>query len=289
MTASTSPPLISDPALTELCEFYDAGDLVLFAGAGTSSAAGLPGWKKLVEFTIAHARGRSDPPSRIAEMEELVSRGDLVDALSAAYQLFGGSEFGTFVERHLNDKKRDLPPALHAISKLEPKLRAALTTNLDHFLERALIGWPALSRPQADLARRRQFIYKLHGTLLDRSSWVFTRSQYDRVIWADPLFRTTFSALFLSCPILFVGFGLVDDNFESLFSQVRALSGDQPPRHFALMPKGALQGIRRDRVSQAGVRLIEYPNLDGKHTDVARILEWLAEGDPHRFPEAAPP
>ncbi len=113
---------------------------------------------------------------------------------------------------------------------------------------------------------------------------VFTRSQYDRVIWADPLFRTTFSALFLACPILFVGFGLVDDNFESLFAQIRALAGDQPPRHFALMPKGALPSFRRTRVEQAGVRVIEYPNLDGKHSDVARILEWLAGGDPQRFP-----
>ncbi|MBN1205689.1 MAG: SIR2 family protein, partial [Myxococcaceae bacterium] len=93
---------------------------------------------------------------------------------------------------------------------------------------------------------------------------------------------------FHAWPILFVGFGLVDDNFESLFAQVRALAGDHPPRHFALMPQGALQGIRRSRAEQAGVRLIEYPNLDGRHADVARILEWLASGDPTRFPEAAP-
>jgi hypothetical protein len=287
ITEPTSPSVISDPALTELREIYDSGDLVLFAGPGTSSAAGLPGWKKLVEFAIAHARRRDDPPPRIAEMEELASRGEFDDALSVAYQLFGGSEFGTFVERHLNDEKHDLPPALQAISKLGTKLRAALTSNLDHFLERAL-HWPVLWKPQADLVRRRRFIYKFHGTLLDRPSWVFTRSQYDRVIWADPLFRTTFSALFMACPLFFVGFGLADDSLESLFSQVRALSGDQPPLHFALIPKGALKGFRRDRITQAGVRLIEYPNLDGKHTDVALILEWLAEGDPHRFPETAP-
>ncbi|WP_224246693.1 hypothetical protein [Hyalangium gracile] len=53
-------------------------------GAGTSSAAGLPGWKRLVELAIAHARGRSDPAARIAEMEELMGRGELVDALSVA-------------------------------------------------------------------------------------------------------------------------------------------------------------------------------------------------------------
>jgi hypothetical protein len=279
--------ILSDPALTELRELYDAGDLVLFCGAGTSAGAGLPGWKRLTELAVEHARRRNDSAPRIAEMEELLGRNELIDALSVAYQLFGGPEFGTFVERHLNDQGRALPPALDAIAKLQPKLRAALTGNLDHFLERAL-QWPALWSPQGDLARRRRFVFKLHGTLLDRSSWVFIRSQFDRVIWADPLFRTTFSTFFHAWPILFVGFGLLDDNFESLFSQVRALSGDQPPRHFALMPQGALQGIRRSRVEQAGVRLIEYPNRDGRHADVARILEWLASGDPNRFPEAAP-
>jgi len=98
------------------------------------------------------------------------------------------------LERHLNDQGRALPPALEAIAKLAPKLRAALTTNLDHFLERAL-QWPPIWTPLADLPRRRRFIYKLHGTLLDRSSWVFTRAQYDRVIWASPLFRSTFSVV----------------------------------------------------------------------------------------------
>lgn len=279
--------LLSDPALTELRELYDSGDLVLFCGAGTSSAAGLPGWKRLTEFAIEHARRRNDSPVRIAEMEELLGRNELIDALSVAYHLFGGPEFGTFVERQLDDRGRTLPTALQAIAKLEPKLRAALTSNLDHFLERAL-QWPALWNPQGDLARRRRFVFKLHGTLLDRASWVFTRDQYDRVIWAAPQFRTIFSAFFHAWPILFVGFGLVDDNFESLFAQVRVLAGEHPPRHFALVPQGALQGIRRSRTEQAGIRLIEYPNLDGRHADVARILEWLGSGDPHHFPEAAP-
>jgi hypothetical protein len=284
---ATSLMRLSDPALTEVRELYDTGDLVLFAGAGTSAAAGLPGWKRLTELAAEHARRRNDNPARIAEMEQLLSHNELIDALSVASQLFGGAEFGTFIERQLDDRSRPLPPVLQAIGKLEPKLRAVLTGNLDHFLERA-VQWPVLYTAQGDLARRRRFIFKLHGTLLARDSWVFTRAQYDRVIWADPLFRTAFSAFFHAWPILFVGFGLLDDNFESLFAQVRALAGDQPPRHFALLPQGGLQGLRRSRVEQAGVRIIEYPNLDGRHTDVTRILEWLAAGNPQLFPEAAP-
>jgi hypothetical protein len=276
----SNPPVpLSDPALAELREFYNAGDLVLFVGAGLSAAAGLPSWKQLVKLAIEHARARGDSAPRITEMETLLGRNELIDALSVAHELFGGSEFGTFVDRHLDDQSRPLPPAVQALSKLGPRLRVALTTNLDHLLERAL-SWPALHRAQADLVRRRRFIFKLHGTLLDRSSWVFTRAQYDRAIWADPLLRATFSAFFQAWPLLFVGFGLNDDHFETILSQVRALSGDQPPRHFALMAQGEIEGFRRTRIEKAGVRIIEYPNTDKKHSEVAQVLEWLASS-PH--------
>lgn len=271
----STPPPLQDPALAELRDFYTAGELILFVGAGFSMAAGLPSWAQLVREVIQYSRLRGADATRISEMETLLQRGEFIDALSVAQELLRGPDFGALVERQLDDKGRPLPEGLQAVAKLGPRLRAVLTTNLDHLLERAL-QWPALWRAQADLARRRQYIFKFHGTLLDRSSWVFTREQYDRAMAADPLLHPTLSRLFHSFPLLFVGFGLVDDDFETLLTRVRALSGDQPPRHFALVPQGSLQSQRRARVERAGIRLIEYPNPDGKHAEVVRILEWLA-------------
>jgi hypothetical protein len=288
MNAPNAPLLLDDPALSELRFLCDSDELVLFVGAGLSMAAGLPSWSSLVERSLEYARRRRDDPSRIAEMEDYFRRSELIDALTVARQLFGGSEFGTFVERQLTDEGRSLPlPLSNALSALAPRLRAVLTTNLDHLLERTL-NWPPLWEAKADLVRRRRFILKLHGTLLDRDTWVFTRDQYDQALWKSPVYRDTLFAFFHACPLLFAGFGMVDDDFEPLFSRIRALAGNQPPRHFALVPQGRFRGLRRSRLEQAGIRLIEYPNRDGQHADVATLLQWLASGDPHRFPEAAP-
>jgi hypothetical protein len=124
-----------------------------------------------------------------------------------------------------------------AIAALAPRLRAVLTTNIDHLLERAFAGrWPTLLRATGYIAQRRGFILKLHGTLLDRSSWVFTREEYDRAIFADPNLHGAFTALFHAVTLLFVGYGLADDDFDLHLGRVRAFSGAQPPRHFALVP-----------------------------------------------------
>ena len=36
--------------------------------------------------------------------------------------------------------------------------------------------------------------------------------------------------------LLFVGYGLADDDFDRLLGEVRALSEGAPPRHYALVP-----------------------------------------------------
>jgi hypothetical protein len=60
-----------DPALDELREAYESGQLIVFAGAGVSAAAGLPGWKRLVELLAERARSRKAPPR--ARSREAVS------------------------------------------------------------------------------------------------------------------------------------------------------------------------------------------------------------------------
>ena len=41
--------------------------------------------------------------------------------------------------------------------------------------------------------------------------------------YADPVLKDAFSAIFLACPILFVGYGLADDDFDQILGRVRAL------------------------------------------------------------------
>jgi hypothetical protein len=121
-----------------------------------------------------------------------------------------------------------------------------------------------------------EYILKLHGTLIEPATWVLTRAQYDRAMYADPLLQGAFSALFHACPILFVGYGLADDDLDLLLGRVRALAGSSPPRHFALVAAETVTPFRKSRLEQSGIRLIPYDNADGKHTAVTAILHDLA-------------
>jgi hypothetical protein len=258
------PPHLHD----DLHEAYESGNLVLFAGAGISAAARLPDWKTLALRLLDRLRVAGAAAHVTAEIDELIQKGRLVDALSAVKQELHTNEFNLAVERALSDRALPVPDVAIAIAELKPKLRAVLTTNLDHFLERAFQGeWPAQTTPSGNMTQRRAYIWKLHGTLLDRSSWVFTRNQYDQSMFASPLYRSTFEAIFRTLQVLFVGCGLADDDLDLTLGAVRALMGSQPPEHFALI-KGPIAPYRRTSLENAGLRIIEYD----AHSDVPLLL-----------------
>jgi hypothetical protein len=269
---------MSDPRLPDLRAAYATGNLLLYAGAGISAAAGLPTWPRLAADLRARLETeRRATPAALAEIDDLLRRSQLVDALSAIKLSLGELEFGLAVSRACDDKGHDVPDVAVALAELAPKLRGALTTNLDRFLERAFPAeWDVLTSATGDLAASRSYILKLHGTLRDRSTWVFSRDQYDRAVFASPATRATLEALFRAFPILFVGCGLADDDLDLTLSAIRALSGAQPPIHYALMAAGSVGPSRRATLEAAGLRLVEYDNADGKHTELPRVLRAIA-------------
>lgn len=272
---ATNP--LSEPLLSDLRDAYLGEDLLVFAGAGVSAAAGLPSGKRLVELLVDEARGRHVAASTLEAITALLAGERLIDALSAVKAALGPGDFGAAVERLLDDKGLETPAIASAIASLTPCLRGVLTTSVDHVLERAFQGsWPALASVTGPELRRRHYILKLHGTLSDRESWVFTRDEQERAMYADPKLQTAFYAVLHGSPILFVGYGLADADFVQVLSRVRVFAGDQPPRRFALVAQETITPDRRARLEGSGVQIIPYANPDGKHGEVVRILDWLA-------------
>jgi hypothetical protein len=269
-------PKVDSAILADLRNAYDSGDLIVFVGAGVSAAAGLPTWKALAERLLERVRGAGKEGTAIDEIEDLIRSGQLIDALSAARHALGEEEFNREVEKALTHKGA-VPSVLRAIADLKPKLRAVLTTNIDRLLEKAFAGeWEDFEDPPGDVAARRHYILKLHGTLGKHKTWVFSRDQYDQAMFGRPQLQDTFGALYLAHPILFVGFGLADENIDLTLGKVRARSQGQPPSHYALMPESSVGPSRRKKLEAAGVRLLLYKNADGKHAEVEQVLRSLA-------------
>ncbi|WP_437321811.1 SIR2 family NAD-dependent protein deacylase [Sorangium sp. So ce385] len=267
----------TDPALDELREAYQRGRLLVVAGSNISTAAGLPAWRELVEVLAARARFRGATQAALQEIARLVSQERRIDALSAARAALGSNEFCTVVERLWSDTGYNVPPIAAAIAALAPQLSGLITTTVDHLLERAFGGcWPVLVRTTADLAQRRRYILKLHGTLVDRSTWVLTRDEHDRLFHSDAEFQRTLSAVVDAHTVVFVGHELASDEHDWLFAPARARSGGQAPRHFGLVPDGSIGPGRRHALEAAGMRIVSYRDQDGGHAAAASLLRGLA-------------
>ncbi|CAN99038.1 MULTISPECIES: HEAT repeat domain-containing protein [Sorangium] len=268
--------------LEDLRQAYESGNLIVFAGAGVSAAGGLPTRLELAKHLRDRLHPGNAPPEALDELDCLLARGELIDALSAEEQMLGPQEFCRAVERALDDKDIPLPNVAEAIGALRPKLRAVLTTNLDRFLVRAFKGeWSELTLASSagDVAQRPHHILKLRGTLGNWSSWVLTREQHDRLMSGTPEYRNICCTLFRACPLLFIGYGTAEDDFAQVLKEVRALSGEQPPTHFAFVP-APVPPFRRTQLEKSGLRLIEYEDVDGKHAKVVEILRDLSGPPP---------
>src|SRR5512139_1767119 len=223
-----------------LLEDIRGGNCVAFVGAGFSAAAGLPPWPELVR-----AIARELPPSEAAvhrtTLEQLLgaqdSKGSHRELEMAAQLLFDA--LGEHRCRQLLRKTllpQQLPPVMQERLKhlLGIPFRAIVTTNFDPLLP----GVPPDAMAYRRLLRADRFgawreatlraalgidfslenvdapdrpVVQLHGTLVDDSTLVFTRSQYRRRLYANPAYLTALKALLATSSVLFIGYSMRDE------------------------------------------------------------------------------
>jgi len=258
---------------------YLENRLVVFVGAGVSAAGGLPSWPGLIQQVLADVRATASAAELPAldEAATTLTGGDLIRALGELQAATTSAVYGRAVARALDDSRHPVPALAHAIASLAPTLHAVVTTNLDRFLERAFSGnWPNFTLPHLDLGQQKHYILQLHGNRTDRSSWVLSEREYEDLLHGRPELQRFVEGLFRFHTVLFVGYGLRDPDFDRLCGQMRVFSRGQAPQHFALVPEGKVGNYERRRLADAGIELLAYPNPDGSHAELLRMLHDLA-------------
>jgi hypothetical protein len=214
----------------ELRKAIKNGECVLFVGAGLSE--GLPNWEELVR-PLADELGISmDKDLRI---------------IASYYE----NEFGRprLEEKVISQLKRDVPiTKTHNLLASLP-LKAIVTTNYDHLLERAL-SKKKIARiihdREAPLAGADQLpLIKMHGDFDDPSSMIITKKDYDEYPKNHRALITYLLGLLISCNFLFVGFGLEDPNFDNIYVQIRSLFGNSKRKSYAIFKNPSLFEIKR--------------------------------------------
>ncbi|NYJ02437.1 hypothetical protein HNR19_003135 [Nocardioides thalensis] len=238
-----------------------AGELSLFLGAGVSVPVGLPNWQGLVDALALEAG-----------VDFSQSTDNLIDRASALKIVLGERRYGQILARLLTTDRHALAHAILA----GLGVKQTVTTNFDRCFENALgaiypDSYRVLTRALA--VGGQPWVLKLHGDIAHPSSLVFTREDYDRHPQEYQAIRGVVQGLMLTSHLLFVGFGLADDNFLDLaraVSKVRreaeTRDGERAGTALALTSVDVRHELRHD---------LEFHAMQegGDTATAARILE----------------
>lgn len=185
--------------------------LSLFVGAGVSKPVGFPDWWGLLAELATKAELTIDP----TEKDPLRAATPIVAAFGPAYHETMAGLLGGENPQH----------AIGHALLAGLQVRQMVTTNFDCCLERALDSslegegrYRVLTRKLADSSV--PWLLKLHGDLAQPGSLVLTEQDYEKQRQDYQALYGVVQGLMLTSHLLFVGFGLTDQNFLELAASV---------------------------------------------------------------------
>jgi hypothetical protein len=200
-----------------LAEAARRRELVLFIGAGVSAEAGLPAWNDLIEALRREAAIPEDHAPYLARL-------DLRDQAAVLERRLGPAGLRDTLKSQLAwASKYSLTHALLA----SLKVTEAVTTNYDTLFEVAAhIGTERLTIIPGEVPEYgRPWLLKLHGSISDADDFVLTREHFLDVPYRRAALLGLLQAMLLTRKMLFVGYSLTDEDFHSVISDVRRVTG----------------------------------------------------------------
>lgn len=109
---------------------------------------------------------------------------------------------------------------IEALCKIKP--HAIITTNYDQMIEmifpdyEPIVGQQILRGQQLSVGE----VYKIHGSIEDHDSIVFTQSDYDEFAKKKKFLGAKLLTFFNEHPLLFIGYSATDPNIKSILSDI---------------------------------------------------------------------
>ena len=261
-------------------------DCVVFVGAGVSCQAGLPSWDQLL----------SDMKTRLVEIatqnrgkeqeRKFLAKADALEIAERFRERVTAEEYNTFLMDRFKSRKN--PSVLHGLIAQLP-VPFFVTTNFDMLLELAIYSksgaFPQVCTRYDQVVSARAagapHVIKLHGTIQDLSTIVFTESQYARLQVEQEALLDYLRQHLDTSVVLFVGYSLTDPDFRALLSRSRVITQGVTRSDYAIFRK-----LDRPYVETWLGRGISVINMDC-YNDIPRFFAQLLNevGDTLRPPE----
>jgi len=259
--------------------------VVLFLGAGVSASSVTRGGGRIRawEQFLLHATSKIEEADVRELAEGLVATKDFLlacevirRALDTNWHAIVSEEFGQVAE----------PSSLHrAIIKLDQRI--ILTTNFDKLVETA---WGEVNKEGTHYPRviskidssafkmlrdSQDYIVKLHGTVDDPSSFIFTKSEYIERAFGSWVYADFVSGLLATHTLLFIGFSLADPAVTSLVERHASRFPDARP-HYIIQPGPISDQIVQINKELRRLFVISYNSINN-HAELVDLVEDLAE------------
>ena len=264
--------------LPEIKESASSKKLAIFVGAGISRFVGCSSWWSLAENLTKKCE--KEGLINHSEQQMLAKNPDMKKVITICNHLLGNDDrFMEEMKKSLNDDTIEnyisKTQTTNENEKYEKKLQIYkdlfslnalfITTNADRHVDllfnknNIIYKKDDFKLPTEDekiIVPNR--LYKIHGSIVDKTSLVFTVDQYlDRYI--DPDFNRFLESLFANYYVLFVGYGLSE--FELLDYLFKSTRGNQK-KHFFLKDyfsyEQKLYEFEQMYFEKLGITLIPY-------------------------------
>jgi hypothetical protein len=244
----------------ELLEQLGKGNVVLFCGAGISiSEDGIPSGSQLAR-----------------ELAQRAGLGDVGNVsfpeVAQSYELeMGTQSLIAYVTERVDDP-RFIPLRMHHLIAALP-FKRIITTNWDNLLEEAL---RQARKPFVKVVRDESISYaddekilliKLHGSAEQKDTIVITGDDYYDVFARLPQVANLVQSFFATKTLLFLGYGLADEDFKRLYMEVVRHLGKHKRRAYAVQLNP----------TPLTVKYWEQKNVQVIAADAVAFLEALAQ------------
>jgi transcriptional regulator CtsR len=225
----------------------DTNKLVVFAGAGISIDAGVPGWGTLID----EMKSEIDIPN-----------GEQ-DYLRIAQMYFNERQQKEYIEkvRTVLKHKKIMYNEIHeAIFKLVPE--HILTTNYDDLLEKVIkkesLPFSVVSKDsEFPYALNANLLVKIHGDL-NHTDIVLKEDDYIDYSINHPLIEAFIKSVFASKVVLFVGYGFSDLNLKMIIQTVRNILGRDFQNAYLLSIEKNMHPSQREYLKNKGINVVNY-------------------------------
>lgn len=276
--------------IATLGALYDRGRLVPFIGSGMSMPT-CSSWEGLIEglerrAAIAKPRQTGNLTLRASmALQELRQQGqDIAEVVSASIYVPDKNEVPTQTKAlaalfwplvcttNYDDLYVRAKQGTHSTPRVFGRSEAHCREVLGHLsFPASEIVWALqgfIPRSGADAALGDEFPREQFAREL-----VVGHAEYRKEAHRAPHFRRSFAELFRTRSLLFLGSGLGEPYFLSLFDEIIELSGPPTQPHFALVPEDTVDTEFLHK--QYHILCNTYP--EGQHGRVVELLERLAE------------